>query len=987
MIDRKSALETIIAGGLIAVGCAAGAPVAALVGVIGGVGGNWAADLAIGAVRTWSDHWFTPAGALNGELRGALGRAFAHTFRTLEQDYRQSGAYLRLEVRDRQAAKETCEQLRLLAADADHLLADEARLTLVMQGPALETLRQPHTANGLPERNQARRALIDALRAWLWGHDAGLIEFVSAAITDERLDELALRFFDELKRSTPEGTAAWRAWQLLEQRSYQHALAQLTRQGAETAAATAWLVDWANRLQRSSAEQVDLTGLVQLPASIVDLQQQMAAGFDGLRHGQHKISQQLDELDAKLTPRLAPPTPPALETPLLGRQQLLARLEAELCAQPDAPHAAPLALSALRGMPGVGKTALAVAVANSPQIGAAFHDGVAWLALGPQPDLFALLGQLLTDFGAPFADLIDANSRAVRLRQTLAHKRCLLILDDVWRKAHAQPFLEAIRPPARALFTTRRPQVASDLHAANHEVPVLLAAPALELLAAPALELLAAVGSEAASAVDADRSGAGQLAADLGWLPLALKVAGRRLQALARSGDPRTAVQHLRGEVEHRLLALTTPEAHAGLASEEPSLEAILALSYDALPDEETRRALRRMAVCGGQPLDVDAACLAAVWQIDADQTQTLIAALVDAGLLEVSRRQGAPRYALHQVMGVFAATRLATDAAEQQTAILAHAGHFADLVAGYDAAIKAGRMTYSAPLEWVNVVYAIETLCRLAAHDDAAGHALLAFAQNWRNVLFNNHHPRRLHWLNMAVQTATRLGDAWQQANVLKAQGDVLAFLDERAQALEKYEEALGLFRAVGDRLGEANVLKAQGDVLSFLKQTAQALEKYEEALGLFRAVGARLGEANVLKAQGDVLAFLDERAQALEKYEEALGLFRAVGARLGEANVLKAQGDVLAFLDERAQALEKYEEALGLFRAVGARLGEANVLSAQGQIALVDGRQSEADELLTHAIALYNASGSRYSVPAQIGNYGWALLRNGQPDRARNK
>ncbi len=69
----------------------------------------------------------------------------------------------------------------------------------------------------------------------------------------------------------------------------------------------------------------------------------------------------------------------------------------------------------------------------------------------------------------------------------------------------------------------------------------------------------------------------------------------------------------------------------------------------------------------------------------------------------------------------------------------------------------------------------------------------------------------------------------------------------------MEKYESALALFRTVGARLGEANVLQAQGDVLAFLDQRSEALEKYESALALFRTVGARLGEANVLQAQGD--------------------------------------------------------------------------------------------------------------------------------------
>ena len=85
------------------------------------------------------------------------------------------------------------------------------------------------------------------------------------------------------------------------------------------------------------------------------------------------------------------------------------------------------------------------------------------------------------------------------------------------------------------------------------------------------------------------------------------------------------------------------------------------------------------------------------------------------------------------------------------------------------------------------------------------------------------------------------------------------------------KYEAALGLFPAVGDRLGEANVLQAQGDVLAFQDRRDAALGKYEAALLLFRAAGARLGEANVLKAQGDVLAFQKQNDAALGKYEAA--------------------------------------------------------------------------------------------------------------------
>ena len=128
----------------------------------------------------------------------------------------------------------------------------------------------------------------------------------------------------------------------------------------------------------------------------------------------------------------------------------------------------------------------------------------------------------------------------------------------------------------------------------------------------------------------------------------------------------------------------------------------------------------------------------------------------------------------------------------------------------------------------------------------------------------------------------------------------------------------------------------------------------------------------------------FRDDRDAALASYNDALKLFRAVGDRLGEANVLKAISDVQQFRKENDAALKSYEQAQTLYRAVGAKLGEANVLASQGRLYLLDEPQ-HAEEMLDRAIALYRAIGSRYSEPAQIGNFGWTLLRLGQPERAR--
>ena len=50
--------------------------------------------------------------------------------------------------------------------------------------------------------------------------------------------------------------------------------------------------------------------------------------------------------------------------------------------------------------------------------------------------------------------------------------------------------------------------------------------------------------------------------------------------------------------------------------------------------------------------------------------------------------------------------------------------------------------------------------------------------------------------------------------------------------KALEKYNEALPISRAVGDRRGEATTLNNIGAVYQSLGETQKALEKYNEAL-----------------------------------------------------------------------------------------------------------------------------------------------------------
>ena len=215
------------------------------------------------------------------------------------------------------------------------------------------------------------------------------------------------------------------------------------------------------------------------------------------------------------------------------------------------------------------------------------------------------------------------------------------------------------------------------------------------------------------------------------------------------------------------------------------------------------------------------------------------------------------------------------------------------------------------------------------------------------------------------AIQLFIAVGDSLGEANALKAVGDVLPFLktqagnddvmrslrfqdstnkedyifipmpllDQRYEALNRYDEALKLYKVVGDRLGEANTLIAIGDVLQFFNQRQEALNRYDEALRLYKIVGDRLGEANTLKAIGDVFQLFDQRYEALNRYNTALKLYKDVGDYLGEANTLQAIGDVLLRqenVDEAIfqQGITHIETAYNLYCDIGDRYSQARIL-----------------------------------------------------------
>lgn len=303
----------------------------------------------------------------------------------------------------------------------------------------------------------------------------------------------------------------------------------------------------------------------------------------------------------------------------------------------------------LRGMGGIGKTTLAVAVGRDPSIARSFSDGVLWAEVGPNPVIRSLLNGWGVALGVDLVPQRDESACRDQLRDILSNKRMLLLVDDVWEVLHGEMF-QVAGPYCRTVFTTRESPVAHALTIPTRTLRVGVLDPKASL------ELLA---SFVPDTVAADVEAARQLCVKVEYLPLALKLAGR---LLASEADVPGRMWRLVRELTDRgatRLALEQAEGRKGLGDDgSVSLKAILGLSVERLTATDQAR-FAMTAVFGGEPLTWEIEAAAAVWQCATVDAEKTVSQFVQRGLAERWNRPGpgqTQRYWTHALLADYAA-------------------------------------------------------------------------------------------------------------------------------------------------------------------------------------------------------------------------------------------------------------------------------------------------------------------------------------------
>ncbi|MEM9218654.1 MAG: tetratricopeptide repeat protein [Cyanobacteria bacterium P01_F01_bin.150] len=125
-----------------------------------------------------------------------------------------------------------------------------------------------------------------------------------------------------------------------------------------------------------------------------------------------------------------------------------------------------------------------------------------------------------------------------------------------------------------------------------------------------------------------------------------------------------------------------------------------------------------------------------------------------------------------------------------------------------------------------------------------------------------------------------------------------------------------------------QADQLLSEGIEYYQVSQFPQALEKWQQALALYRQLDSGAGEAKILGNIGLIHNRLGDHTQALGFYEQSLAIAREIGDRATEAKSLTQIGNTHQLLGDYSRALDFHEQGLVITRDIGDRAGEGQTL-----------------------------------------------------------
>jgi DNA-binding SARP family transcriptional activator/tetratricopeptide (TPR) repeat protein len=672
-------------------------------------------------------------------------------------------------------------------------------------------------------------------------------------------------------------------------------------------------------------------------------------------------------------PAAAQPRPAQLPADLATFTGRDSELEELLTPAGESPAA--VVISAIDGMAGIGKSALAVHAAH--RLATRFPDGQLFVDLhghtqGMRPtEPVDALDHMLRSLGVPGTQIPHTvAARAALLRTTLHDHRVLVVLDNALDTPQVRPLLPGA-PGCLVLITSRRrladlddaQPVSLDLLPTSDAVTLFERVAGADRLAGQPAELVT------------------EIVALCGRLPLAIRIAAARLRH-RRAWTLTDLADRLRDQ-QHRLTELRSGHR---------SVTAAIDVSYTHL-DPRQQRVFRVLGLHPGP--DIDAVAAAALTGMTEHETTRLLDDLLDVHLLQ--QRQPS-RYRFHDLVGEHAAATCARldPAVERQNAMTRLADYYAGTAAaamdvGYpheaDQRPRLPDTSVRVPADRASATTWLDTeltnLIAIARHGQPA-HTLHLSETLQRHLRARGRYGEAEALHDHALHTARRVGSRRGEQDALNRLGHVHRMRERHEEAIDCFHEALRLAREDGNRTGEHDALLGLGHIHRLQGRYAAATETYRQVLTVARAIGNHSGELVTLVSLGHVHRIQGQDDSATECLEQALAIARAIDDANGECHVLDAIGDLARMNGRYEHAAEQYKQGLAIARRMGHRVSEVNALWGLGHAYRLQGVLDTAAECYQQVLDIAGEVGHRNSEFEARYGLGHIALATGDPERA---
>ncbi|MET7397762.1 tetratricopeptide repeat protein [Dactylosporangium sp. NPDC005572] len=608
---------------------------------------------------------------------------------------------------------------------------------------------------------------------------------------------------------------------------------------------------------------------------------------------------------------------------------------------------------AISGMPGIGKTTLAVHWAHRRRD--QYPDGHLYLdanAYGAAPpvDPGEALGRFLRALDVP-PDRIPpgVEQRRDRLNRLLNGRRVLIILDNVRNSDHVLPLLTT-SSTCLTVITSRDRLTGLTV---RHGVRTVTVPPLPDANCVTLFGRMVGAGRAGAEA-PAVRA----LARLSGGLPLAVRIIGEHVAA-----RPYVPIADLVGDLAGQLLDLD--------GDEEASLPVVFAWSYDALRPG-LARLFRLLGLHPGRTVSTEAA--AALLGEPVPQAQRLLDGLTRTHLIG---QEGVRRYRFHDLVRRFAHDRAVRDVPPpEREAALDRLLDWALLTAANAAACLEPAAPpvpdLPAPTSLVPVTFAADAAalawCEaerenlMALTRWAADHGRHRRAWQLPGVLYeildrSGRPADVLDMLTIAVAAAERDGHAIGRIGSMSNHGAARFALHDHRQALDSFAAALQLARSVDDPDTVAYMLHNMAAVHLHLGEVGTATTLLGQVLGMARGRADRVTEAAALQRLGDAHRATGRYDQAADHYRQALELRERLGSPRGQAITHCALATLHLATAQHETALRHCRLALDLHERAPDEAARCDTLSTAADAELLLGRHRDAERTARAALALGEA------------------------------